>query len=132
METGAESASNEFSMHVDHLDGQAEVVVVGELDIATTPQLRAGLDQLIGQGQRDIRINASGLRFLDASAVGVLIEFQQRLRDLGGDLRLHQLFGPPLRTLTVCDLVPGITDIRQAGIDGADVDGALLQRRLTV
>lgn len=106
-----DSGSTELVVSVSNLDGCAEVVLVGELDIATAPILRARLGELIIDGHRDLRLNASGLLFLDAAAIGLLVETRQRLRELDGDLRLHGVHGLALRTLTICDLLEALTDI---------------------
>ena len=114
-----------LTVSVSHLDGHAEVVLVGDLDMATSPLLRAELDRLIGAGQRQLRINASGLRFLDAAGVSGLVQAQQRVRERDGDLRLYAVRGLPVRTLTICGLLDTLTDA-----DAVDVIDRSMTRTL--
>jgi anti-anti-sigma factor len=101
--------SASLGVSVRGVDGYVEVVLIGELDVLTAPMLRAQLDALIVDGHRQVRVNASGLTFLDAAGVGSLVEAQQQLRALSGDLRLQNVHGLPLRTLTICHLVTALT-----------------------
>ncbi len=107
---GTESPGVDLSVSVRHVDGHADVALAGELDLSTRALLRATVDRLIADGHRDLRINASQLRFLDASGVGALLDSQQRLRELGGDLTLYAIHDLPLRTLTVCGLFEAMTE----------------------
>jgi anti-sigma B factor antagonist len=106
--------SASLGVSVRGVDGYVEVVLIGELDVLTAPMLHAQLDALIVDGHRQVRVNASGLTFLDAAGVGSLVEAQQQLRALGGDLRLHNVHGLPLRTLTICHLVTALTGSAEA------------------
>ena len=124
-----DSGSTDLVVSVSHLDGCVEVVLVGELDIATAPMLRARLGELIIDGHRDLRLNASGLLFLDAAGVGLLVETGQRLGELGGDLRLHGVHGLALRTLSICDLLEVLTDIGGGPEGGPSVVGHRDRRR---
>jgi anti-anti-sigma factor len=106
--------SANLAASVRDVDGHAEVVLTGELDLLTAPMLRAHLHALIRDGHRQVRVNASGLTFLDAAGIGSLIEAQRQLRALNGDLRLHNVHGLPLRTLTICHLVTAMTSSAEA------------------
>lgn len=118
-----DSGSTDLVVSVGQTDSYAEVVLVGELDIATAPMLRARLEELIIDGHCDMRLNVSGLLFLDAAGVGSLVDSRQRLRELGGDLRLHGVHGLALRTLSICDLLEVMTDV-----DGVDLSESSTQR----
>jgi anti-anti-sigma factor len=111
----AGDASAALTVTVAHLDGQAEVVLTGELDFASAPQLSRALDQLIDEGHRRLRINISSLAFLDAAGIGALTGIRVRLADLGGQLSLVGTRGEARRALTACGLLevfaPGQTAI---------------------
>jgi anti-anti-sigma factor len=111
----AGDASAALTVTVAHLDGQAEVVLIGELDFASALQLRRALDQLIDEGHRQLRINISSLAFLDAAGIGALTGIRVRLADLGGQLSLVGTRGEARRALTTCGLLevfaPGQTAI---------------------
>ena len=65
-------------------DDAADVIAVrGEIDMATAPQLRDLLDQLIDAGSRRIVLDCRELAFLDSSGIGVLIAARNRLGDDG-------------------------------------------------
>jgi anti-sigma B factor antagonist len=64
-------------------DASASVVVKGEVDMATAPQLRDTLLRLVDGGASDIVLDCRGLDFLDSSGIGVLIAVRKRLGDDG-------------------------------------------------
>jgi anti-sigma B factor antagonist len=111
-----DSHSANLGVSVRDVDGYAEVVLAGELELLTAPMLRAQLDALIRDGHRQVRVNASGLTFLDAAGIGSLVEAQQQLRTRNGDLRLYNVHGLPLRTLTICHLVTAMTSSAEASL----------------
>jgi anti-anti-sigma factor len=55
------------------------VVVRGEIDMATVPQLRALLDDLVSDGSRRIVLDCRQLAFLDSSGIGVLVATRNRM-----------------------------------------------------
>ena len=64
-------------------DEGAAVVVRGEVDMATAPQLRDALVALVDGGATRITLDCRGLEFLDSSGIGVLIAVRKRLGDDG-------------------------------------------------
>ena len=105
---GAATASDavpELTVAVHHLAGHAEVVLSGELDCASAPQLRRALEQLIIEGYCDLRINVSALAFMDAAGIGVLTDIRVRLAELHGHLSLLGVGGIPHRALTACGML---------------------------
>ena len=101
----AADASSGLTVTVAHLDGHAEVVLIGDLDFASAPQLRRSLEQLIDEGHRQLRINITALTFLDAAGIGALTGIRVRLADHGGQLRLIGVRGIAHRALTACGLL---------------------------
>ena len=66
--------------------GDATTVrVVGEVDLATSPQLRECLTGLVG----DVDVDLSEVAFLDSSGLNALIGSKKHLTATGGTLRLH-------------------------------------------
>ena len=59
------------------------VVVKGEVDVATSPQLRNELNALIARGARSITIEFGEVSFVDSSGLGVLVGTYKRLREEG-------------------------------------------------
>ena len=64
-------------------DAGALITVRGEIDMATAPQLRDVLDQLIDAGSCRIVLDCRELAFLDSSGIGVLVAARNRLSDEG-------------------------------------------------
>jgi anti-sigma B factor antagonist len=77
--------------------GHVLVTVVGEIDIATAPQLRAQLTGLAGTGQRVI-VDLGQVRFSDAAGLGVLAGAAGQAAASGGSLLLAAA-RPQLRRL---------------------------------
>ncbi len=59
------------------------VGVRGEIDMATAPQLRDLLNELVDSGSTTIVLDCRELAFLDSSGIGVLVAVRTRLGDDG-------------------------------------------------
>ncbi|MBM0231946.1 STAS domain-containing protein [Micromonospora sp. STR1_7] len=101
--------------------------VRGELDMATSPQLREGLQQLIDAGDRQVVVDLAGVGFMDSSALGALVVMFKALRDVDGRLSLAAA-QPAVRsvlTVTSVDKVIDVYDSAQAAeADVPSTDGA--------
>lgn len=62
--------------------GSVHLVLVGELDIATTPELRTRLEEVAGRGGGDVHVNMAGLRFCAAAGITDLLLARQSLAAL--------------------------------------------------
>jgi len=71
-------------------DPAAPVIVVrGEIDVATSPQLRNELNALIARGAQHITVEFGDVSFVDSSGLGVLVGTYKRLREEGsGSIRI--------------------------------------------
>jgi anti-sigma B factor antagonist len=76
------------------------VIVRGEIDMATAPQLRDLLNGLVDGGSSRIVLDCRALDFLDSSGIGVLVAVRKRLGD-DGALTLES---PPAHVRKVLDL----------------------------
>jgi anti-sigma B factor antagonist len=63
------------------------LVLSGELDLATSGQLRTALVEAIGDGRR-IVVDLERLEFIDSVGLGMLVSGLKRARSHGGDLEL--------------------------------------------
>ena len=61
------------------VDGETVITVRGEIDMATAPQVRDLLDELVAAGARRIVLDCRALEVLDSSGIGVLISARNRL-----------------------------------------------------
>ncbi|HZD01709.1 MAG TPA: STAS domain-containing protein [Actinomycetes bacterium] len=78
----------ELDLRVRRHDHLAVVHVGGEVDLATCPQLRDVLAQLVDRGVYHLVVDLEQVSFLDSSGIGVLIGVLQRVREHGGSVRL--------------------------------------------
>jgi anti-sigma B factor antagonist len=77
----------DFSLSEERLASGSHVVgVAGEVDIFTAPELKRAISAAIDDGSREIVVDLTETRFLDSTALGVLIGAVKRLRPLDGRL----------------------------------------------
>ena len=78
-----------FAVEVSGDPTAPRVVVRGEIDVATSPQLRNELNALMSRGAQHITIEFSDVSFVDSSGLGVLVGTYKRLREEGsGTIRI--------------------------------------------
>ena len=68
--------------------GAHVIAVAGEVDIFTAPELKRAIGSAIDGGARELVIDLTETRFLDSTALGVLIGAVKRLRPLEGRLMI--------------------------------------------
>lgn len=69
--------------------GESTVLeVIGEVDMATAPQLRARLVDLVNRGGRSVIVDLTSVGLIDSTGLGVLIGARRRLTKAGGTLGL--------------------------------------------
>ncbi|MFI7674155.1 STAS domain-containing protein [Actinophytocola sp. NPDC049390] len=64
------------------------IEVVGEIDLATAPDLRTFLDTCLPDPDRDVILGVSAVTFLSATGISVLVHANRVIRDAGRRLRL--------------------------------------------
>jgi hypothetical protein len=69
----------------------------GELDVAAVPVLDNVVREVLASGERDLRLNASALTFLDARGIGCLLEARLKTLAADGRFTVSSLSGSPLR-----------------------------------
>jgi anti-sigma B factor antagonist len=78
-----------FAVEVGGTPEAPVIVVSGEIDVATSPQLRRELAALVARGARDITLQFAEVSFVDSSGLGVLVGTYKRLReDESGSIRI--------------------------------------------
>ena len=81
----------DFSLTEDQDAAGAHVIAVaGEVDIFTAPELKRAIAAAIDAGARRLVVDLTETRFLDSTALGVLIGAVKRLRPLGRAARDRQ------------------------------------------
>ncbi len=85
--------------------GEVVVVVRGELDCATSGQLRAAITALLNRGGIDaIGLDLRGLQLLDSIGIGTIVVAQRICRQVGVHLRLTAVNAFTSRVLQVTGL----------------------------
>ena len=82
-------------------DDGALLSVRGELDVASAPQLRAAIGDLMGQGYRHVEVDLDACSFIDSSGMGALLWASHRLHAAGGELVAVHAHGATMRALEV-------------------------------
>src|SRR5690606_33455095 len=103
-----------------HRNGQeARLVVAGELDLASAPQLREALLAALDQAQpgRELVVDVSGVRFLDCTAVGTLVQLRARAEERGCPLRVAGAAGVVLEVLEIAGVAKGLDVYAELGPD---------------
>jgi anti-sigma B factor antagonist len=90
-------------------DGTWILTVAGEIDVATSPELRRELHQLADREPTRLVVNLRDVTFIDSSGLGVLVGGLKRLREEGrGDVLVLQGLQEPVRK--VFDIT-GLTEL---------------------
>lgn len=71
----------DWSLQTSQADGMAFVTPSGELDLVTAPLLTRALRTAEAQEQPAIRLDLSGVSFMDSSGLAVVLEAVQRSRE---------------------------------------------------
>ncbi len=90
-------------------DGPSRIVVavVGEVDLASSPELAACL---LARTDRDVVVDLSGVDFLDSTGINALLQGYNALRDAGHTLRTTGERSHVLKVLELTglrDILPG-------------------------
>jgi anti-sigma B factor antagonist len=83
--------SVQFSVELAHLDGNALVVVTGDVDMATAPEMeRVLLDALNRASSAHLMVDMAACSFIDCIGMRVLVDAAQMARSLGGSVTLRE------------------------------------------
>ena len=101
------------------------VLVGGEIDVYTAPQLREKLIDLVGQGNYHLIVDMERVDFLDSTGLGVLVGGLKRLRSHDGDLLLVCTQSRILKVFEITGLtkVFSIFDSVDAAVGGSSDGG---------
>jgi anti-anti-sigma factor len=70
-------------------EGRAAIIVVrGELDLATSPELEAQLRKVWDSGNEQLVIDLRELEFMDSTGLSIIVKAHQRLSDEGRQLSI--------------------------------------------
>lgn len=86
------------------------VTLRGEFDLHTAPLLRQALDDAVGRGRDQVVIDAAGVRFLDSSALMVLLAVRDAVVAGGGTLHVADASAAVRRILEMVALTDLLID----------------------
>jgi anti-sigma B factor antagonist len=104
---------------VDLGDGIFSVSVAGEVDLATAPELKEALGEVVSSGASGVLVDLSKATFIDSTTLGVLMGAVKRLRPAGGELVIA-CHDPNIRKIfeiTLLDRVFKIYDTPGPGVE---------------
>jgi anti-anti-sigma factor len=105
-----------FRVRVQKTDGETVVVASGELDLATTGELRSCLTELRG-GDHPIRLDMTDVEFMDSSGLHTLIRATEDFAAAGSRFVIVPS-EPVRRVLEMVDLQDRLPIERHAGRSG--------------
>jgi anti-sigma B factor antagonist len=85
---GAAGAPEITVAQEDHDGGVTVLAITGDLDVATGPQLRDRLIQVMDEGRYRLVLDLTGVPLLDSLGLGVIVGVVHRLRPHDGALAL--------------------------------------------
>ena len=99
------------------------VRLVGDLDMAVVPELRAGLDGAFDAGCENVVLDLSEVGYADSSALGLLVWLDHRLRPMSGRLVIAGASGDVSRILELSGLVSVAATIGMSGTVTSALEG---------
>ena len=110
-------------------EGVEIVAVTGEVDIASAPRLISGLNDAVGNCEKPVVVDLSGVGFMDSTGLALLLNAHRRLSRRGKGFAVVCADGPVRRVFTITDMVEVLQvradagEARRAALDatGADV-----------
>jgi RNA polymerase sigma-B factor len=105
-----------FAISVQGRGSTIVVSVVGVIDFATAPLLRAVLRESINEYER-VTVNLNRVSLLDAHSVGMLVAVARVAAGRGGRLRCSGAHGAPLWVLEICGMEKLLDDLPAAEPD---------------
>lgn len=119
---GSPQHHEDLSIHVHVADEMQVFELVGSLDIATSPTVRAALTSASERGNHRLVVDLTQVDFLDSTGLGALIGGQRRAKEFNGEVRLVAKEGQILRLLRITGLLKVFAVY--ATLDDALADGA--------
>jgi RNA polymerase sigma-70 factor (sigma-B/F/G subfamily) len=92
-------------------------VVAGELDLASAPQLRDALVTALQAPRRGMVVDVSDVRFLDCTAVGMLVQVRTQAEERGCTMRVAGATGIVLEVLEIAGVAKSLGVYAEAGPD---------------
>jgi anti-anti-sigma factor len=109
---GNRPAPDAFRAEVLRMGKAVLLAVTGELDVATTGEFRASVEELTDpDAPSHVTVDMSRLDFIDAAGIGALLSFRDAIDDAGGSIRVRS---PKPHVRRVLELA-GVIDLLDGG-----------------
>jgi anti-anti-sigma factor len=95
----------QFSIRSSHAPPDVHLTLDGELDIFSAGRVRRSLGAALDAGCRRALLDVSGVTFVDASALGVLVRARALMRSCAGSLEVTAFSPTFLRLCLLTELV---------------------------
>ncbi len=102
-----------YEIALVHLDGQAEIRLVGEFDLAAAPDLRRELLSRL-TASIPVEVDMRAVTFMDSSTVGVFIHAHKLAAEKGTTFRLVNVTGSCSEVLEITGLTQLLVDDPEA------------------
>lgn len=114
-EPSAGADATAFDVRIIHTDGEAVVVVRGEIDLSHGEHLWAAVEEALSLSDRLV-IDFSGTTFIDSTGLGILVRAQSQLGPAGGPIVIRSPSQVVRRLLSVSgiDQHVAIEDVPEA------------------
>lgn len=101
-------------------DGMSVVRLCGRLDFVSAADVKRAFADAVGQGNRRLVVDLSGITFIDSSGLSSLVSGLRTTRQAGGDLRIAAAGTQPsaLFSLTSLDQVFRLYPTIEEALDG--------------
>ena len=85
-------------------EGAVRLAIAGDLNSATTPELRGELQALLNRRPPRLEVDLSQLHTIDSSGVGMLVSLHKGMRAQGGLITITGLRDQPLAIIRLLKL----------------------------
>lgn len=81
-----------FELVLDnHDNGSIKITLQGEVDIASAPEFKTKLYEMVGDGQKDIKLYCGNLSYIDSTGLGILVGALKRVKNYQKNVYIYQL-----------------------------------------
>ncbi|MBN2404295.1 MAG: STAS domain-containing protein [Coriobacteriia bacterium] len=78
----------ELDINTEREDGICRILLKGEVDVYTAPQLKAEIVDAVDDGCVNLVVDLEQVGFIDSSGLGVLVSGLRRVKERSGTMRL--------------------------------------------
>jgi anti-anti-sigma factor len=95
---------DELSIRILRDGSTATVAAAGEIDLSTVDELRSAVTGAAGEGTEKLRLDLTGIEFIDSTGLGGLLELRSTLRSRNVTLEIDAGDGPVRQAMEITGL----------------------------